>query len=71
MMSDGLVTLGDFEAARTFSVADFSKPCRNGISCPDCGVELFDSCPAMTLTSNPPKKNIHCEACDYRGYRTA
>lgn len=48
-----------------------NSPRKNGIECPDCGEELFDSCPMMTLTSNPPQKNIHCEKCDYSGYRIA
>ncbi len=46
---------------------------RNGISCPKCGTELFDTQPSMTLTSNPPQKYIGCRArgCDYTGYRIA
>jgi hypothetical protein len=48
----------------------FNQPRRNGIACPRCGKELWDSCPATTLTSNPPQKNIHCE-CGYTGYRVA
>lgn len=47
------------------------RPLKNGIACPKCGEELLDSNPNMTLTSYPPKKNIHCEKCDYRGYRIA
>lgn len=45
----------------------------NGIACPKCGAELFDTQPNMTLTSNPPKKYIGCRAdgCDYTGYRIA
>lgn len=46
-------------------------PVPNGIACPDCGKELFDSAPSVTLTSNPPQKNIHCKYCSYRGYRRA
>jgi hypothetical protein len=47
---------------------DMSKPQRNGIGCPKCGEELWDSSPMSTLTSNPPQKNVHCD-CGYRGYR--
>lgn len=47
------------------------KPHRNGIECPHCSDELWDSCPGMTLTSSPPKKNVHCPACGYFGYRLA
>jgi len=48
-----------------------NNPRLNGIACPECGEELFDSNPMMTLTSMPPKKNVHCSKCDYVGYRIA
>jgi len=44
---------------------------KNGIACPDCGEELYDSDPMLTLTSFPAKKNIHCDNCHYLGYRIA
>ena len=47
-----------------------NEPVLNGIACPRCGEELWDTCPNLTITSNPPKKAIHC-TCGYRGYRTA
>ncbi len=43
---------------------------KNGIACPECEEELFDSHPMIMLTSNPPQMNIHCE-CGYVGYRIA
>lgn len=46
-----------------------NEPQLNGIACPKCGEELYDSNPMMTLTSMPPKKNVHCSKCDYVGYR--
>jgi hypothetical protein len=48
-----------------------NKPQLNGIACPKCGEELYDSNPMMTLTSMPPKKSVHCNKCDYVGYRVA
>ena len=50
---------------------DFNAPRLNGIACPKCGSELFDSNPNITLTSFPAQKNTHCssEKCDYTGYR--
>ena len=45
-------------------------PVSNGIACPICNRELLDSSPMTILTSNPPKKNIHCE-CGFTGYRLA
>jgi len=47
------------------------QPHPNGIECPDCGKELWDSNPTVTLTSNPCKKNINCPECGYIGYRLA
>ncbi len=47
-----------------------NNPEKNGISCPECGKELYDSNPMATLTSDPPQKNIHCD-CGYTGYRIA
>ena len=43
----------------------------NGIACPDCGEELYDSNPMVTLASLPAQKNIHCDNCNYSGYRIA
>jgi len=48
-----------------------NKPRPNGIACPNCGDELLDSNPMMTLTSMPPKKSVNCINCDYVGYRIA
>ena len=47
------------------------EPHANGIACPKCDEELWDSSPMMTLTSSPPKKDVHCLKCGYRGYRLA
>ena len=68
-MAKKLITLQEFNslARKSYSFDDTPQP--NGIACPKCGEELYDSCPNATLTSNPPQKNIHCEKCGYRGYR--
>lgn len=50
-------------------LAEVQRPHPNGIECPECGAELWDSDPMMILTSNPPQMDIHCEGCQYRGYR--
>lgn len=42
----------------------------NGIACPECGKELYDSNPHEILASSPPQKNVRCE-CGYSGYRVA
>lgn len=41
----------------------------NGVACPKCGDEMYDTNPNLTLTSNPPKKSVHCK-CGFSGYRT-
>lgn len=47
-----------------------NEPQPNGIACPQCNKELFDSKPMELLTSMPPQKNVHCSGCNYIGYRT-
>lgn len=47
----------------------YGTPRKNGIECPECGEELLDSSPNLVLTSYPPKLDIHCEKCNYRGTR--
>lgn len=48
-----------------------SLPQLNGIACPDCGEELYDSKPMEVLMSYPSKKSINCSKCGYAGYRIA
>ena len=47
------------------------EPILNGIACPNCGQELYDTFPMITLSSAPPRKNIHCSECGYSGNRFA
>lgn len=42
---------------------------KNGIACPNCGAELFDSNVFVKLSTHPPQYRIHCESCDYQGMR--
>ncbi len=48
-----------------------SEPHPNGIECPECKAELWDTDPLSTFTTDPPQKNVHCAKCSYRGYRIA
>jgi len=52
-------------------IALSQEPHSNGIACPKCESELWDTNPMMTLTSNPPQKNVHCPDCGYIGFRVA
>jgi len=47
------------------------KPRPNGIECPECKEELWDSATMCTITSKPPLENVYCPKCGYRGYRLA
>jgi len=58
--------------ARAFQNAmNNSLPRLNGIACPKCSEELYDTNPMVTLTSIPAQKNVHCSKCNYIGYRVA
>ena len=63
-------TLDEFNASRSW-LSTGPEPHPNNIECPDCGKELWDSEPQVTLTSNPPQKRVHCPACDFAGLRLA
>ncbi|NBP02825.1 MAG: hypothetical protein EBU90_22460 [Proteobacteria bacterium] len=41
----------------------------NGIACPNCDSELFDSPNNIVLTSYPPQYLIICKNCNYKGTR--
>ena len=43
----------------------------NGIECPQCKKELFDSCDGPLFLSDPPQRAIYCKQCGYTGYRIA
>lgn len=59
------------EARERHSVMNDNSPRLNGIACPECGAELYDTNPNITLTSWPGQKNVHCGQCEYVGYRVA
>lgn len=66
-------TLDEHDAERSayHGFAFQNTQVRNNIACPKCGEELYDSNPSMTLTSFPPRKSIHCGACDFKDTRIA
>jgi DNA-directed RNA polymerase subunit RPC12/RpoP len=65
-----LVSLDDFNAERLLKFLETTRENpKNGIACPECGSELADSKPFLILTSIPAKKDVHCNNCDYVGYR--
>jgi len=63
--------LAEFNVERLKHYAAINQPHPNGIACPKCGAELWDSDPTRMLASNPPQKNVNCPGCGYVGYRFA
>lgn len=68
---DNLKNLDDYNNEKMkLGISFYSNtPAKNGIACPECGNELHDSNPMITLASLPPKKNVACDKCNYYGYR--
>jgi len=62
-----LRTLEQHDALKAEAYRISGLPKKNGIACPSCGKELFDTSPAVVLPSAPPRKYIHCETCDFKG----
>lgn len=62
-----MISLAQYNLAH--SANGIGAPCRNGIACPRCSAELWDSSPMLSLTSFPSQKNVHCDACGFRGFR--
>lgn len=63
-----LKSLADHNNEQDHLRALLDAPRANGIACPQCGAEMIDSSPGITLTSMPPQKHVHCPACGFRGY---
>jgi hypothetical protein len=74
-MAKRLISLSEHESLRRklhYSMQSLSQAShRNGIACPECGAELYDSAPYVTYTTNPPKKDVACSECKFQGTRIA
>lgn len=68
-MRGKLISLEEHNAACLSKTRDDPSP--NGIACSNCDAELLDTDPLFTCTSDPPKKHIHCDNCEFEGYRLA
>jgi len=67
-------SLNDYNARRLQQVRMFRTKPRsqlNDIACPNCRKELCDSCPGVTSKDDPPRTKVHCEHCNYKGFRIA
>ncbi len=60
-----LVSLEDWNNRRVQTTPEI---CWNGIACPKCGKEMFDSTPSCVLCCNPPRMGVAC-ACGFHGTR--
>lgn len=58
------------EHNKEFTEIYISRSIPNGIACPKCNNELYDTEDLVTL-SFPPKRSIMCTKCNYTGYRIA
>ncbi len=70
MKKEKLISLEHNDAqafSQTFNY--MGDPELNGVACPKCGEELYDSSPNIILTSSPAQKYIHCSKCGYKGTR--
>lgn len=61
--------LEDWNKDRAKAIFDANAPGPNGIACPACNAELWDTNPMMILASNPPQLNVHCPKCGFKSYR--
>lgn len=64
-----LVSLEEFNKQVREQKKNNSLPIPNGIACPNCDEELWDTHPQAILACDPPKKRTHCINCEYTGYR--
>jgi len=53
----------------TTTIPSIEKSELNGLHCPECGEELLDVHPNITLTMHPAQKEVECISCDYKGFR--
>ena len=68
-MEKKLVTLAEFNDSREKLCTLRDEPILNGIECPECGDELYDSSPNEIICTYPARKKIHCNKCWYVGSR--
>lgn len=71
-MTKKLKSFQHTNAARTQTHMDnWNAPRRNGLACPKCKEELWDSEPDITIETQPPQKKVMCKGCGYVGHRVA
>lgn len=66
-----MLSLDDFNRERSKQYEGQGNPQLNGIACPNCGKELWDSDPGIQFPTYPPQTAVYCRACEYCGMRVA
>ena len=69
-MITNTITLSNNQDVATNVNFNGGTPIPNGLPCPKCKCEMYDTHPLITLTTYPAQKNVHCSKCGYTGYRT-
>jgi len=62
-----LKSLEEYEQEKWKEIYSQSKNNGTGIACPQCGDELIESMPVTLLCSDPPRKSVKCEVCNFNG----
>lgn len=65
-----MISLDEHNKQKAMLHRKLSDPYPNGIACPQCGKELWDTDPTEVLASNPPKKRVHCPSCGFVSFAT-
>jgi len=66
-----MISLDDYNENKQVRF-DAGIPLPTGIACPDCGDELYDVSPFEVIKAdkdNPPRKEVACQSCGFKGYR--
>lgn len=61
--------LESLESHNSKKIGAYSTQKANGIACPNCGKELYDTNSNIMLATHPAKFSINCHNCDYIGTR--
>jgi hypothetical protein len=70
-MTKHLKSLRHFNAGKAANEHGWNVPRRNGIACPECKDELWDTEPDCTIETSPAQKKVNCRGCGYKGFRAA
>lgn len=63
-----LISLEDWDSQQREVYQNINQPSKNGIACPECGKELFDTNNGIAYPTYPMQYPIHCK-CGWMGTR--